>query len=293
MNRLLRYLLLIAFSLAFVLPFHPAVTTVRANDANMEDSRIRITVGETNRNFTRYVVKTNNPEFNPEEIFSDPSKVSFQMADSSVAQLVQTENPVFDHRDDYSYTGQNYTNEWDIQYYTVKAVAPGTTHVDVYYDGKKVFELPDIIVSAPVKMWRLYNSNSGEHFYTADTHERDVLYDKGWNIEGVGWVAPAEGAPVYRMYNPNAGDHHYTTDAHERDMLKKAGWRYEKVGWYSGGQFTLKREYNPNAYSCNHNYTADMGEHRYLVDVGWRDEGDAWKALDRGSSEGERIHSQN
>ncbi|MDE5758903.1 MAG: hypothetical protein K2H85_09880 [Allobaculum sp.] len=139
-------------------------------------------------------------------------------------------------------------------------------------------------------MNRLYNPNSGEHFYTRDTHERDVLVSLGWQAEGVGWVAPkaSEGtAPVYRLYNANAGDHHYTKDANEKDTLVKIGWSFEGVGWYSAadpkvGNRTIEvfREYNPNAKEAGaHNYTISENENATLVSLGWTDEGIAWNAL--------------
>lgn len=59
--------------------------------------------------------------------------------------------------------------------------------------------------------YRLYNPNSGEHFYTEDLVERNFLINIGWKDEGVGWIAPKlSTVPVYRLYNNNAGDHHYT-----------------------------------------------------------------------------------
>ncbi|MDD6461740.1 MAG: InlB B-repeat-containing protein, partial [Bifidobacteriaceae bacterium] len=133
------------------------------------------------------------------------------------------------------------------------------------------------------EMFRLYNPNSGEHFYTAAAGERDHLRSLGWRYEGVGWTAPDHsGAPVYRLYNPNAGDHHYTTSGAERDMLVTVGWRYEGVGWFSAenaGRVALYREYNPNAVSGAHNYTLSLAEHRSLVSLGWHDEGLAWYAV--------------
>ena len=85
-------------------------------------------------------------------------------------------------------------------------------------------------------MYRLYNPNSGEHFYTASNYEARSLVSAGWRYEGVGWMAPARSStPVYRLYNPNAGDHHYTTSAYERDHLKSVGWRDEGIGWYGSG----------------------------------------------------------
>ena len=138
-------------------------------------------------------------------------------------------------------------------------------------------------VQATQSMYRLYNPNSGEHFYTAVKAERDMLTKVGWRYESVGWVAPVKsGTPVYRLYNPNAGDHHYTTNAAERDMLTKVGWKYEGIGWYSAenaGRAPLYREYNPNARSGAHNYTLSKAENDMLVRVGWRYEGLAWYAV--------------
>ena len=142
---------------------------------------------------------------------------------------------------------------------------------------------PSQPASDTVTMWRLYNPNSGEHFYTANTAERDRLIRLGWHDEHVGWVAPAKSSdPVYRLYNPNAGDHHYTMNPAEVTMLKKAGWKYEGVGWYSAtneGRKPLYREYNPNAKSGAHNYTLSRAENDHLVRVGWRAEGLAWYAV--------------
>ncbi len=133
-----------------------------------------------------------------------------------------------------------------------------------------------------VEMYRLYNPNSYEHFYTGNPTERDNLIGFGWRYEGVGWEAPASGEPVYRLYNPNnGGDHHYTRDAGERDMLIAAGWLYEEVGWYSAPEgdensVPVNREYNPNEIARNHNYTASTREHERLIYIGWNGEGVGW-----------------
>lgn len=53
-----------------------------------------------------------------------------------------------------------------------------------------------------ISMYRLYNPNSGEHFYTASEKEKDHLNSIGWNYEGIGWTAPEKSnTPVYRLYN--------------------------------------------------------------------------------------------
>lgn len=134
-------------------------------------------------------------------------------------------------------------------------------------------------VDGAITMYRLYNPNSGEHFYTADANERKALISYGWKSEGVGWYAPEDGGePVYRLYNENDGDHHYTADANERNVLVNSGWKDEGIGWYSdpAQRAVLYRQYNPNARAGSHNYTTDAREAAVLVQNGWIDEGQAW-----------------
>ena len=138
-----------------------------------------------------------------------------------------------------------------------------------------------------VIMSRLYNPNSGEHFYTANEEETRHLVSVGWRYEGIGWFAPASSdTPVYRLYNPNAGDHHYTTSVAERDHLRSVGWRYEGIGWYSDDARTvaLLRQYNPNARAGAHNFTTSEFERDSLVKAGWSDEDIGWYALEAGVS---------
>ena len=130
-----------------------------------------------------------------------------------------------------------------------------------------------------VDMLRLYNPNSGEHFYTASAAEKDNLVKAGWKYEGIAWKAPTTSkTPVYRLYNKNAGDHHYTISASEKENLVKAGWQYEGIGWYSDDAkgVPLYRLYNPNATAGSHHYTTSAAEKTDLVKAGWKDEGIAW-----------------
>ena len=132
-------------------------------------------------------------------------------------------------------------------------------------------------------MHRLYNPNSGEHFYTATAGEKNHLVKVGWKYEGIGWIAPSSGNAVYRLYNPNAGDHHYTMNAGEKNNLVKVGWKYEGIGWYSDVKkaIPLYRAYNPNAKAGSHNYTVNYAEQKNLLRVGWRDEGIAWYGINK------------
>ncbi|MBV7391217.1 Ig-like domain-containing protein [Enterococcus sp. ALS3] len=134
-----------------------------------------------------------------------------------------------------------------------------------------------------IAMFRLYNPNTGEHFFTASSDEKNVLVDFGWRYEQIGWYAPEAGDAVYRMYNPVSGDHHYTSNVVERDFLVFSNWVFEGIGWYSDVNQTvpLYRSYNPNALTGNHNYTTNTGEHRSLLSIGWKDEGIGWYGVNQ------------
>lgn len=139
-----------------------------------------------------------------------------------------------------------------------------------------------VTVAAPISMYRLYNPNSGEHFYTSKASEKDNLVKLGWKYEGIGWLAPeTSDTPVYRLYNENGGEHHYTLDAKERNLLVSVGWTYEGIGWYSDDakEVALYRQYNPNAFANNHNYTTDKSENDWLVSIGWQAEGIGWYGI--------------
>ncbi|MCR4950755.1 MAG: hypothetical protein K6A40_05475 [Solobacterium sp.] len=129
-------------------------------------------------------------------------------------------------------------------------------------------------------MYRLYNPNSYEHFYTGNVKEKNALVNLGWKCEGIGWYAPKSSkTPVYRLYNPNnGGDHHYTKNKKEYDALCKTGWKGEGIRWYSDDAkgVTVYREYNPGQAIRNHNYTANKKEHDALISYGWKNEGIGW-----------------
>ena len=128
-----------------------------------------------------------------------------------------------------------------------------------------------------VDMYRLYNPNSGEHFYTANVAERDMLISVGWDYEGIGWIAPnMSNVPVYRLYNQYGGEHHYTTNVAERDALVAGGWNYEGIGWYSSegiGWYTSTG--TPLVTYTDDDYAASV-----LMMAGWVPTGDGWYSGD-------------
>lgn len=154
------------------------------------------------------------------------------------------------------------------------------TTVSKFVFGLGLLALSSVVFAiesdAAQNMHRVYNPNSGEHFYTANGAEKDSLVKVGWKYEGIGWVAPDKGADVYRVYNPNSGDHHYTLNYNEKENLVRLGWRDEGIGWKSGGSVPLYRAYNPNAKTGSHHFTTSLGERNQLVTIGWHNEGIAW-----------------
>ena len=193
---------------------------------------------------------------------TDAAGESYRSADGGMTWLDN-----YSEQYDETYMGMNYVNML------------GNNCIKAYANADNT--APETVQS--VDMYRLYNPNSGEPFYTGSPEERNHLETLGWRYEGIGWKAPKSGGrPVYRMYNPNAGDHHYTTSAEERDWLKTKGWRYEGVGWQSADSsgVPVYRLYNPNCTGAGaHHYTTSAKESEWLVTLGWRLEGIGWNGV--------------
>jgi uncharacterized protein YkwD len=162
-------------------------------------------------------------------------------------------------------------------------VKAGTYYVILFSDAvpnAASNPLPTVENTQP--MYRLYNMNNGEHFYTANVAERDKLINATWRYEGIAWYAPKTGIDVYRMYNKYSGEHHYTKDATEKDKLVKVGWTYEGVRFYAAQEDgrPLYRLYNKNAvgqYAAGaHHYTLNATEKDNLVKAGWKYERIGW-----------------
>lgn len=140
-----------------------------------------------------------------------------------------------------------------------------------------------------IPVYRLYNPNTGEHFYTVNEVEYEKLQKIGWNDEGIGWYGASSGEAVYRLYNPNAigGDHYYTKSRGEAEVLVGLGWHIDnewQPAFYSSGSTNLYVEYNPNAESGAHNYTTNDAEHNSLLSIGWKYGAVAWQVMAPGTN---------
>ena len=84
-------------------------------------------------------------------------------------------------------------------------------------------------------VYRLFNTKNGQHFYTANKEEHDILVTKGWNDEGIAWqVRPTTAKPIYRLFDKSGtGRHLFTSDAATRDSYIAKGWADEGIAWYA------------------------------------------------------------
>ncbi|WKB49861.1 bacterial Ig-like domain-containing protein (plasmid) [Lactococcus lactis subsp. lactis] len=173
---------------------------------------------------------------------------------------------------------------------TVNTTKPGTSTITYSYGGKTAKAVVTVkaksnnnnnnnskpVAKQTLAVYRLYNKNSGEHFYTTSAFEKDSLVKGGWNYEGIGWTSPTQGTAVYRVYNPNVkgGDHYYTASQFEAQSLVKTGWKWDNGGkpvFYSGGKTPVYVAFNPNATaSGSHNYTSHSFEQNSLLKNGWK-----------------------
>ncbi len=160
----------------------------------------------------------------------------------------------------------------------------------VYDDEETYINFSDF--TAPegcVYQFRLYNPNSGEHFYTGSQEEAVNLVKVGWNFEGSGFITPTVGIPIYRLYSAEHGDHFYTTSESERDALLADNWTLDGdtgIAFPSATAETGRPMYrllNPNAYPNGeagaHHFTMSLEEVENLQAEGWQYEFIAWYSV--------------
>jgi hypothetical protein len=138
-----------------------------------------------------------------------------------------------------------------------------------------------------VFQYRLYNPNSGEHFYSGSREESLNLVQAGWNFEGAGFISPTAGDAVYRLYNAEHGDHIYTKNVDEVNALIQNGWTFDGGDWAAAfpsdspeNGRPVYRLHNPNAWESGKSgawhFTMDETERDNLKAIGWEFEGVGW-----------------
>jgi len=125
-------------------------------------------------------------------------------------------------------------------------------------------------------IYRLYNPNSGEHFFTRNASGVYDLTSIGWRYEGIAWHEAGD-VDVYRLYSGN--EHMYVTKIKELADLVIAKWSLEKSAFKcfaepGDDRVPVFRIYNKNG--GRHMFTADVKERDTLVRAGWTLEGIAF-----------------
>jgi lysyl endopeptidase len=97
-------------------------------------------------------------------------------------------------------------------------------------------------LSTATPVYRLYNTSSGLHLFTADSYEASVLPgNPTWKTEAPSFQGHFVGGngscdvnevPVYRIVNPRSSEHLLTADTAEVDFWTQ---RADNPRWYSEG----------------------------------------------------------
>lgn len=136
--------------------------------------------------------------------------------------------------------------------------------------GDSPASVPDVAVERQAT-YRLYNTQTGAHFFTTSIVERDdaLRNTSAFQYEGIAFYTSATQAagllPVHRFFGLDTGVHFYTISEAEKVHIETnlPRLRYEGVAYYaspvgSSGVSALTRFYVPSRGI--HFYTADAGE---------------------------------
>ena len=97
--------------------------------------------------------------------------------------------------------------------------------------GIAAYILPsDTQAPTAVPLFRLYSAKSGDHYYTANTTNRDAVLSRGNYVsDGIAGYVYADQqcgtVPLYRLYHHTIGDNFFTTDQAEvYDFVDQMGY---------------------------------------------------------------------
>ena len=196
--------------------------------------------------------------------------------------LTEIENKVnidANNRDDW-YTDASfkvYQSDWQ-DYLAKKAeLAKNGYSEDEYSELLQMLKSAQskLVEVGDIDLYRVYNPNNGDHYFTTDKGEYKALVAMGWQAEGVRYQvinnrgnAPL-GTAIFSVYNPNTGEHLLTEEG-EADALAQVGWIKEDLKFYTvqNGSESVVRVYNPNTNGPAHLYT-DASEANGLAKIGW------------------------
>ncbi|KAJ3900373.1 hypothetical protein F5879DRAFT_422871 [Lentinula edodes] len=109
------------------------------------------------------------------------------------------------------------------------------------FDGNSAF-LWSTPQPGTIPLFRLYNENSTDHFYTMSSDELPEMMARGWAYDTApnhtaGYVYPFSicgAAPIYRLFNPTITDHFYTMDIAEcQSAAKDNGYQDQGIAGFA------------------------------------------------------------
>ena len=137
------------------------------------------------------------------------------------------------------------------QFYTTSEVERDSVIADLAnyeYEGESFVGAPNLEendITGVTPVYRLFNTSTGVHLYTADENERNFVVDNlsNYTSEGIsyyGYESQQEGTvPLYRFYNQSLDAHFYTPSIAERDTFI-ASPDYQPEGSESGIAFYVQ-----------------------------------------------------
>ena len=147
------------------------------------------------------------------------------------------------------------------------------TNIEVYRFSDGFVALSNLVAPTTIVggVYRHFNSDTGMHFYTASSQERDYVINNisSYNYEGARFKAASadvpEAANVWRFYNSDTGAHFYTISEAERDYIiaNLTSFRYEGPAYRAyvsevDDSIALHRFFNVD--TSTHFYTASEAE---------------------------------
>jgi len=153
-------------------------------------------------------------------------------------------------------------------FYAFSSKADGTSAVYRFFNAQSgnhfytaSADEKDNISLSPV--YRFFNPSNGDHFYTASENEKSLVANtskSGYLFEGITFYAytnPVDGTvPVYRSLNGSTGDHFYTTSSSEKSV---SGYSYEGIAFYA---YSSQKNGSSSVYRL---YNSDTGDHFYTI----------------------------
>ena len=126
-----------------------------------------------------------------------------------------------------------------------------------------------------IPVYRLYNTKIGDHLYTTNKGERDILLTEkaaeGWTDEGIAWQAAVKSdKPVYRLFDVKGkAGHFFTSDITIRNQYIANGWRDEGIAWYATPYIGRKVYKITNQKTGKYHFTISKPERDILETKGY------------------------